>query len=113
VYVRYPFASDGCLVVSNDDMATVLSSTSPQRTLVIIDDGIEWVEGLKNQSDIIQHPIYKKLFESFIPSSNDSPRPNLNSLYEGGFKWEYRLFIRKCGSNFDLSGIIYRKLFGF
>lgn len=91
VYVRYPFASDGCLVVSNDDMATVLSSTSPQRTLVIIDDGIEWLQKSKNQSDIIQHPIYKKLSESFTPPSRESPRPSLNSLYEGGFKWEYRL----------------------
>ncbi len=91
VYVRYPFASDGCLVVSNDDMATVLSSTSPQRTLVIIDDGIEWLQRTKNQSDIIQHPIHKKLSESFTPLSREHPRPSLNSLYEGGFKWEYRL----------------------
>jgi murein L,D-transpeptidase YafK len=91
VYVRYPFASDGCLVVSNDDMATVLASTSPQRTLVIIDDGIEWLQRSKNQSDITQHPIFKKLSESYIPSSGESPRQSLNSLYEGGFKWEYRL----------------------
>jgi murein L,D-transpeptidase YafK len=91
VYVRYPFASDGCLVVSNDDMATVLSSTSPQRTLVIIDDGIEWLQRSKNQSDIIQHTIYKKISESYTPSNGESSRQSLNSLYEGGFKWEYRL----------------------
>jgi murein L,D-transpeptidase YafK len=89
VYVRYPFASDGCLVVSNEDMATVLASTSPQRTLVIIDDGIEWVQKPKNQSSTTHHPIYKKLIDSLTPLSSESP--SLNSLYEGGFKWEYRL----------------------
>jgi hypothetical protein len=98
VYVRYPFASDGCLVVSNDDMSSFLTSTTPQRTLVIIDDGIEWRQGFKNQSDSIHHPIYKKLSESLNDLGDKTSHSNLKKMYEGGFKWEYRL-LRLIHSN--------------
>lgn len=41
VYVREPFASDGCLVLSNPDMTTFNRLVSPSHTIVIIDDGIK------------------------------------------------------------------------
>lgn len=91
VYVRYPLASDGCLVVSNDDMSSLLTSTTPQRTLVIIDDGIEWVQASKTQFSSADHPIYRKLSEAFTTLNGTSQNSNLSHLYNGGFKWEYRL----------------------
>lgn len=91
VYVRYPLASDGCLVVSNDDMAIILKNTTPQRTLVIIDDGVEWVQISKNRAPNIKHPIYEKLSDSLTTSSGTPLHLSLSQLYEGGFKWEYRL----------------------
>jgi hypothetical protein len=66
--------------------------------LVIIDDGIEWRQGFKNQSDSIHHPIYKKLSESLNDLGDKTSHSNLKKMYEGGFKWEYRL-LRLIHSN--------------
>lgn len=92
-YVRYPFSSDGCLVLSNDDMMTMLSAATPQQTLIIIDDGIEWkpVNELVKGTQTLVHPVQNQLSALIEAFSGNTPEFNSEHVYDGGSKWEYRL----------------------
>lgn len=99
-YVRYPFSSDGCLVLSNDDMVAMLSAAAPQRTLIIIDDGIEWKPAteLVEKIQTPNHPVQKQLSALIEAFSGNTPEFNSEDYYDGGSKWEYRL-LRLVQSN--------------
>lgn len=99
-YVRAPFSSDGCLVLSNNDMNAMLLSTTPQQTLVIVDDGIEWQssKNLIKPSQSSEHPVRKKLAQLIEKSIIISSDFNSREFYDGGAKWEYRL-LRLVQSN--------------
>ncbi len=99
-YVRYPFSSDGCLVLSNDDMVAMLSAATPQQTLIIIDDGIEWKPSteLVNGNQTLAHPVQNQLATLIKAFSGNTPEFNSEDFYEGGSKWEYRL-LRHVQSN--------------
>lgn len=99
-YVRYPFASDGCLVLSNDDMNVMLSSTTPQQTLVIVDDGIEWQssQNLIKDTQTSTHPVHNKLTQLITNKSMVSPDFKPDEFYEGESKSEFRL-LRLVQSN--------------
>jgi L,D-transpeptidase YnhG len=99
-YVRYPFSSDGCLVLSNDDMIAMLSAATPQQTLIIIDDGVEWkpsTELVKN-NQTLAHPLLNQLSTLIEAFSGNTPEFNSEIFYDGGSKWEYRL-LRLVQSN--------------
>ena len=99
-YVRYPFASDGCLVLSNDDMNVMLSSTTPQQTLVIVDDGIEWQssQNLVKDTQSSTHPVHNKLTQLITNQGMISPDFKPDEFYEGASKSEFRL-LRLVQSN--------------
>jgi hypothetical protein len=99
-YVRYPFASDGCLVLSNDDMNVMLSSTTPQQTLVIVDDGIEWQssQNLVTDTQSSTHPVHNKLTQLITNQGMLSPDFKPDEFYEGESKWDFRL-LRLVQSN--------------
>jgi murein L,D-transpeptidase YafK len=92
-YVRYPFSSDGCLVLSNDDMNAMLSAATPQQTLVIIDDGVDWKPSteLINTTQTSDHPVHHKLALLYEDAAIQSTDFNPEAFYEGGAKREYRL----------------------
>jgi L,D-peptidoglycan transpeptidase YkuD (ErfK/YbiS/YcfS/YnhG family) len=99
-YVRAPLSSDGCVVLSNDDMQLMLSAATAQQTLVIIDQGINWkpTQHLWKPDEIKQHPLHRKLttlISDGVMISNDFTS---SDYYEGGSKWEYRL-LRLVQSN--------------
>ena len=99
-YVRYPFSSDGCLVLSNDDMVAMLSAATPQQTLIIIDDGVEWKPSteLVKKNQTLAHPVLNQLSTLTKAFSENPPEFNSEDFYEGGSKWEYRL-LRHVQSN--------------
>lgn len=43
-YARLPLSTDGCVVLSNTDMAQLLQTVAPQGTPVVIADKLEWIE---------------------------------------------------------------------
>ena len=99
-YVRAPQSSDGCVVLSNDDMQLMLSAATAQQTLVIIDQGVKWkpTQRLWNPDDIKQHPIHRKLTTLIREGMMISNDFTSSEYYEGGSKWEYRL-LRLVQSN--------------
>lgn len=99
-YVRAPLSSDGCVVLSNDDMQLMLSAATAQQTLVIIDQGVRWkpTQRLWNPDDIKQHPIHQKLTTLIRDGMMISNEFTSTEFYEGGSKWEYRL-LRLVQSN--------------
>lgn len=99
-YVRAPLSSDGCVVLSNDDMQLMLGAATAQQTLVIIDQGIEWkpTQRLWSSEDTKQHPIHQKLTALIRDGVMISTEFTSSDYYEGGSKWEYRL-LRLVQSN--------------
>jgi hypothetical protein len=99
-YVRYPFSSDGCLVLSNEDMVAMLSAATPQQSLIIIDDGIEWkpANELVKSTQTLAHPVQNQLSAMIEGFSGNTPEFNAELVYDGGSKWEYRL-LRLVQSN--------------
>jgi hypothetical protein len=99
-YVRPPFSSDGCLVLSNDDMNVMLSSTTPQQTLVIVDDGIEWQssQNLVKDTQTSAHPVHSKLTQLIINKTILAPDFKPDEFYEGESKWDFRM-LRLVQSN--------------
>lgn len=51
-YVRAPLASDGCVVLSNPDMAKLLNLVEPRTTPVIIAEQLQWVPPAALTQDI-------------------------------------------------------------
>ncbi len=43
-YSRVPRASDGCVAISNQDLALLLDLLSPGQTPVVLVDGLDWIE---------------------------------------------------------------------
>lgn len=50
-FVRAPLASDGCVVVSNPDMQTLLSTVAPRTTPVVIAEQLQWVDAKTLSAD--------------------------------------------------------------
>lgn len=81
-------------------MNAMLSAATPQQTLVIIDDGVEWLAASEwtNKSRSNTHPAQQQLSALIDGLNLDSPEFNSTAFYDGGSKWEYRL-LRLVQSN--------------
>jgi hypothetical protein len=78
----------------------MLSSTTPQQTLVIVDDGIEWQssQNLVKDTQSSTHPVHNKLNQLITNQGVLSPDFNPDEFYEGASKSEFRL-LRLVQSN--------------
>ena len=50
-YARPPWATDGCIVLTNDDLAKLTKYVDVSRTPVVIGHGVQWRDGEKWQAD--------------------------------------------------------------
>jgi murein L,D-transpeptidase YafK len=60
-YARGPNSTDGCVVLANDELRTILDSVQPRTTPVVIASSLQWV----------------------TPKNTDAQRKNLHNLIEG------------------------------
>lgn len=67
-FARPPEASDGCVVLSNPDMAFLMRLQLPAGTPVLIQRQIEWVEPQKNQA--LRAQLWPSLQEGGLPASD-------------------------------------------
>lgn len=101
-YVREPLASDGCLVLSNNDMDVLLSTVRPRRTLVIIDDQIDWKNpnNFTSQLNLVEHPVVSQI------------KTLLLNVQEGNSEAAERFYVNKSSHSISTSNRPIDRLFG-
>jgi hypothetical protein len=77
-YARAPWATDGCVVMSNPEMDRLLSLKNLERTPVLIADKLEWVSSDRSVPD---RDAFKKTLDQWIRDRQTSNLESLKTLY--------------------------------
>ena len=77
-YARAPWATDGCVVMSNPEMDRLLSLKNLERTPVLIADKLEWVSSDRSVPD---RDAFKKTLDQWIHDRQTSNLESLKTLY--------------------------------
>ena len=77
-YARAPWATDGCVVMSNPEMDRLLSLKNLERTPVLITDKLEWVSADRSVPD---RDAFKKTLDQWIHDRKTSNLESLKTLY--------------------------------
>lgn len=82
-FVRAPQASDGCVVLSNQDLSRVLRTVQIRTTPVVIADRLEWVPPSDLDAD---RQDFAKALESWRLARSGGDEARLRSLYSDRFR---------------------------
>ena len=86
-YARAPFATDGCIVLTNDDLAKLMRYVDVSRTPVVIGNGVKWEEGQRWESG---RESFLKDFESWRQDWESRDLDRYFSHYAADFRTERR-----------------------
>jgi len=73
-YARAPWATDGCVVLSNPEMDRLLQLKNVEKTPVLISEKIDWVSADQQSND---REVFKKILDQWV---RDRQTSNLNGL---------------------------------
>jgi L,D-transpeptidase YnhG len=77
-YARAPWATDGCVVMSNPEMDRLLSLKNLEKTPVLITDKLEWVSSDRSVPD---REAFQKTLKQWIHDRQTSNLDSLKNLY--------------------------------
>ena len=86
-YARAPFATDGCIVLTNDDLAKLMRYVDVSRTPVVIGNGVRWEEGQRWESG---RESFLKDFESWRKDWESRDLDKYFTHYATDFRTERR-----------------------
>jgi len=86
-YARAPFATDGCIVLTNDDLGKLTRYVDVSRTPVVIGNSVTWEEGARWESD---REAFMKDFESWRKDWESRDLDKYFSHYAADFRTESR-----------------------
>ena len=86
-YARAPFATDGCIVLTNDDLAKLTRYVDVSRTPVVIGNAVKWEETGRWESD---REAFMKDFESWRKDWESRDLEKYFSHYAAQFRTESR-----------------------
>ena len=86
-YARPPFATDGCVVLTNDDLAKLMRYVDVSRTPVVIGNGVKWEEGQRWESG---RESFLKDFESWRKDWESRDLDKYFTHYATDFRTERR-----------------------
>lgn len=81
-YARAPRATNGCIVLANDDLRGLLRTLQPQRTPVVIAQPLEWVAPQAQQP---RQALVFELLERWRQARSKADLPRLAALYARHF----------------------------
>jgi hypothetical protein len=82
-YARAPWATDGCVVMSNPEMDRLLRLKNVEKTPVLIADKLEWVASDRSVPD---REAFKKTLDEWIRDRQTSNLEGLKALYSPQFQ---------------------------
>jgi len=86
-YARAPFATDGCIVLTNDDLAKLMRYVDVSRTPVVIGNGVKWEQGTQWESG---RESFLKDFESWRKDWESRDLDKYFTHYATDFRTERR-----------------------
>ena len=86
-YARAPFATDGCIVLTNDDLAKLQKYVDVSRTPVVIGQAVKWEEGARWEGDREE---FLRDFESWRMDWESRDLDKYFSHYAADFRTERR-----------------------
>lgn len=82
-YARAPRASDGCVVLANDDLRKLLASIKPAETPIVITQQAVWLPEADWQR---QRASFKQLFNDWVAARNEPGNGRFRQFYSPSFE---------------------------
>lgn len=82
-YARAPWATDGCVVMSNPEMDRLLRLKNVEKTPVLISDKLEWVSPERSEPERVA---FRKTLDQWIRDRQTSNLESLKNLYSPQFQ---------------------------
>jgi hypothetical protein len=83
-YARGPQSTDGCIVLSNDEMAFLADTVAPFETPVVVVEKVEWVQRDSAPSPL--RPAFKQAYQQWQEARLQQNPLALRALYEPGLQ---------------------------
>lgn len=85
-YARSPQSTDGCIVLSNDEMRLLAETVTPRETPVLVMDKIRWVKKSSVSSPPALNAGFESAFEQWQQARLRQDAATLRQLYEPGLQ---------------------------
>ena len=85
-YARSPQSTDGCIVLSNDEMRLLAETVTPRETPVLVMDKIRWVKKSSVSSPPALDAGFESAFEQWQQARLRQDATTLRQLYEPGLQ---------------------------